>query len=171
MKSRHELYVCKDFLEFYNMKNNTQYSILRHGEQGHINEPDCVCSDGLNIEIVGVYYGNPDAKLEWRLARKEITVQQSNESQPTYINPDQLVFTFLEEEWGKKERKLADGKYCCTGKIFLLIDARNTALTQFDDYVEYFKKRTPATSHFDEVWLRAFVSGRSQNNFLRIFQK
>lgn len=171
MKTRHEMYVCRDFLDFYNQKTGSSYVLLRHGEQGHVNEPDCVCSGGLNIEIVGVYYGDTDARLEWQLAKKEITVQQSNERQPTYTNPDQLVFSFLETEWAKKEKKLAERKYNYSGKIFLLIEARNTALTEFDDYVEYFRRRPSTTSLFDEVWLRTFVNGSSQSRFLQIFSR
>lgn len=171
MKTRHEMFVCKDFLSFYNQKTGAAHALLRHGEQGRINEPDCICSDGLNIEVVGIYYGKLDARLEWQLAKKEITVQEANDKQPTYVNPDQLVFSFLETEWKKKEEKMAEKKYAYSGKIFLLIDASKTALTEFNDYVEYFRDRTPAVSLFDEVWLRAFVNGGSQNKFLRIYPK
>jgi len=171
MKSKHELFVCEDFLKFYNMNSKAKYSVVRHGRQGNINEPDCVCSDGLNIEIVGIYYNEDDAKLDWQLARKKITIQQSNESRQMYINPDQQAFSFLEKELSKKERKMAEGKYQYVGKMFLLIDARDTAITEFKDYDEYFKQREQVKSKFDEVWLRAFVNCCRESKFLKIFPK
>lgn len=169
MKAEHELSVCNDFLDFYNRKNNTQYAILRHGCQGRLNEPDCICSCGLNVEIAGVYYNDTYARLGWQLAKREIAIQHANHSQRMYPNPDELACVFLEKEWKEKEQKMAKGKYSYTGRVLLLINARNTAFTEFKDYVEYFNGRTSATSHFSEVWLRAFIGGRNESSFLKIF--
>lgn len=169
MKNTHEIFVCQDFLRYYNDCLHTDYSIIRHGEQGRINEPDCICSNGLYIEVVGVYYDNAHAKSEWELARENITLPEFNAGQPVQVNPDQKVFNFMEIELAKKEKKLAEGKYKYSGKIVLLIDAVKTAITCSADYEEYFSGKKPLKSGFDEIWLRAFVNCGTQNKFLKIF--
>lgn len=157
IKEPHEIAVCRDFLRFYNAKFNSQYDFVRHG-RAEDKEPDCICSDGLNIEIVNIYHGKDHAEFVNQFERGE-----TKEVSLKIEEPDKKAFLFLRDNLEKKEKK----KYNHDGKLFLLIDA-TTQGTFSKDYEQYLRGKKYSSSVFNEIWLRTSVNGR-QNAFLKIF--
>jgi len=57
---------CQDFLVLYNKQLNKNIKFVKFGNPDlGKGEPDCICSDGLNIEVATAYYDNLDAKDTW----------------------------------------------------------------------------------------------------------
>ena len=57
---------CQKFLEFYNKQLGKNIKFIKFGNPNlGKGEPDCICSDGLNIEITTAFYDNLDAKVSW----------------------------------------------------------------------------------------------------------
>ena len=81
-KELHEEAVCRRFLDAYNQANGTAYT-LRGLQQPPA--PDCLCSGGLNLEIVTAYYDEGAAKDLWDLARGK--AQAPLESGPQAAGP------------------------------------------------------------------------------------
>lgn len=162
-KEPHEIAVCRDFLRFYNAQFNSHYEFVRHG-RAEDKEPDCICSDGLNIEIVNNYYEQNHAKILNQFARGEISGKKYNKL-ITINNPDLKAFSFLEQELKEKEKK----EYKYDGKLFLLVDVATTHATLLREYEKYLQGKKYSSSVFNEIWLRTFINGSKRNAFLKIF--
>lgn len=157
IKQTHETESCKRFLTIYNCKKRKNINFLRPGNL--INkEPDCICSNNIAIEIVGVYDNQYQAEKMWDSARGKTNNKQ----------PDFLLSTFdnLQNEIGKKLQKLESGNYNgFTGKIILVCNL-HSPLLQDREIEEYIKSYTPFRSdryfnkYFDETW----VSWKSDRN-------
>ncbi|MHA1499630.1 MAG: hypothetical protein ACTSRT_19035, partial [Promethearchaeota archaeon] len=60
---KHEKIACQNFLELYNKQLDKNIKFIKFGNPDlDKGEPDCICSDGLNIEVATAYYDNIDAK-------------------------------------------------------------------------------------------------------------
>ena len=59
---------CKVFLKEYNKKNKEDYRFVGLGNPIK-EEPTCICTDNLNIEIAPVYYNKDEAKATWGLVK------------------------------------------------------------------------------------------------------
>lgn len=165
IKELHEESVTKGFLEHYNLINNTNIKFLKHGVQGNVNEPDSICSEDINIEIVTVYYSNEHAQYEWEMARSNLV---PSESFGVINNPDELAFNFLEEQLRIKEDKLKNNSYNYSGKLFLIVDCSITRITNNKDYREYFKNSDHIKSLFDGIWLRTFINYSPEYDYIKI---
>lgn len=112
LKETHEVMACQRFLSIYNETENSYIEIVRVGEPNK-KEPDCICSDDLAIELVGIYYNKYQAEKIWSTARNKTVSRQPNLQLLTLEN--------LGNDIGKKLQKLNLGNYNgFSGKIILL---------------------------------------------------
>lgn len=63
LKKERERSLCLGFLTHLNEKRGTAFAFSRLGKPGE--EPDCVCSNGLGIEIVSIYDNHYIAEKQW----------------------------------------------------------------------------------------------------------
>lgn len=150
LKTKHEEAVCKIFLVQYNQSLNKKLKLLKIGDPGK-KEPDCICSENINIELVGVYDNNYQAEKMWAVARDKIVSRQPNLQLLTFEN--------LENEIGNKLQKLNLGNYdCFSGKIILLCNFSSPLIEskEVDRYIKSynpFRKDGGFDRYFDEIWL------------------
>jgi len=58
---------CQKFLELYNKQLGKNIKFIKFGNPDlGKGEPDCICSDELNIEVTTDYYNNLRAENTWR---------------------------------------------------------------------------------------------------------
>jgi len=148
---------CLEFLELYNKRIGKNIEFKRFGNPNlGKGEPDCICSDGLNIEVTTVFYDNEDAKNIWGfidLLKKRISKERYEKKYPdnTLVmkNPDQGLYDSINKIIAEKNNK----EYHYDGKLFLLIYSR-PAISDEKDIEEYIKEyRNFRNIIFDEVWL------------------
>ena len=154
---QHEKIACQHFLELYNKQlgNNFIFKKFGNPDLGK-GEPDCICSDGLNIEVATAYYDNLDAKDAWGfidLLKNRISKDSYEKKYPDNTlcmkNPDQGLYNSINKIIVEKNKK----KYEYDGKLFLLIYSR-PAITDERDIEVYIKQyRYFRNVIFDEVWL------------------
>ena len=162
---QHEKIACQHFLELYNKRlgNNFIFKKFGNPDLGK-GEPDCICSDGLNIEVATAYYDNLDAKDAWGfidLLKNRISKDSYEKKYPDNTlcmkNPDQGLYNSINKIVVEKNKK----EYEYNGKLFLLIYSR-PAITDERDIEDYIKQyRCFRNIIFDEVWL--FLSNVSYN--------
>lgn len=161
-KKQHEEASCREFLEIYNKKFNKKIKFVSLGNPNK-KEPDCICSEGLNIEIVTVYYDEIDAKQSWgiidvikkRIDKKEYD-KKYRDNTLCMENPDEGLFTFINNEIRKK---IQQKNYDYKGKLFLLITSR-PAITNQQEMRKYIKAyRNFKNDKFDEIWLIVNYNG------------
>jgi len=154
---QHEKSSCQKFLEFYNKQLGKNIKFINYGDPDlGKGEPDCICSDGLNIEVATAYYDNLDAKDTWGfidLLKKRISKNSFEKKYPDNTlcmkNPDQGLYDSINKIIIEKNKK----EYNYNGKLFLLIYSR-PAITDEKDIEVYIKKyRNFRNIIFDEVWL------------------
>ncbi len=147
---------CQDFLELYNKKLNKDIKFKKFGNPNlDKGEPDCICSDGLNVEIAGAYYDNVDAKNTWGtidLLKNRISKKDYKKKYPdnTFFmeSPDYGFYDNINKAVVNKNKK----EYEYDGKLFLLIISR-PAITSERDIETYIKHyRNFENMNFDEVW-------------------
>jgi len=155
-KKQHEEASCRDFLEIYNKQFNKKIKFVSLGNPNK-KEPDCICSEGLNIEIVTVYYDEIDAKQSWgiidvikkRIDKKEYD-KKYRDNNLCMENPDEGLFNFINNEIRKK---IQQKSYDYKGKLFLLITSR-PSITNKQEMRKYIKVyRNFKNNKFDEIWL------------------
>lgn len=150
LKTEHEEAICKIFLDLYNQSLNKEIKFLRMGNPSK-KEPDCICSENIKIELVGVYDNNYQAEKIWAVARDKTVVRQPNLRLLTFEN--------LEDEIGNKLQKLNLGNYdCFSGKIILLCNLSSPLngskeVQQFLGGYYPFCKDGSFDKYFDEIWL------------------
>src|SRR4030043_251526 len=81
---------CKVFLKEYNKKNKEDYHFISIGDPIK-EEPSCICTDNLYIEITPVYYNKDEAKATWGLGKLFLIVEEGvglteKEAVEYYIN-------------------------------------------------------------------------------------
>ncbi len=158
---QHEKIACQHFLEFYNKQLNKNIKFIKFGDPDlGKGEPDCICSNGINIEVATAYYDNIDAKDAWAtidLLKKRINKDDYKKKYPDNTlgmeNPDQGLYDSINKIVIGKNKK----EYNYNGKLFLLIYSR-PGITNETEIEMYIKKyRNFKNIIFDEVWL-LFVS-------------
>jgi len=154
---KHEKIACQNFLELYNKQLDKNIKFIKFGNPDlDKGEPDCICSDGLNIEVATAYYDNIDAKDAWGfidLLKKRINKDDYEKKYPDNTlcmkNPDQGLYNSINKIVIDKNKK----EYEYDGKLFLLIYSR-PAITDERDIEDYIKQyRYFKNIIFDEVWL------------------
>ena len=154
---KHEKITCQNFLELYNKQLDKNIKFIKFGNPDlDKGEPDCICSDGLNIEVATAYYDNIDAKDAWGfidLLKKRINKDDYEKKYPNNTlcmkNPDQGLFNSINKIVVDKNKK----EYEYDGKLFLLIYSR-PAITDERDIEDYIKQyRYFKNIIFDEAWL------------------
>ena len=86
VRDLHEEATCRRFLDAYNATQGTSIAFRSLQVQGR---PDCLCSTGLEIELVSAYYDPAAAKERWDLARGKASAPTA----PRLIKePDQTIF-------------------------------------------------------------------------------
>jgi len=147
---------CQEFLELYNKQLSKNIKFIKFGNPNlGKGEPDCICNDGLNIEIAGAYYDNEHAKNTWgtidllknRISKKDYKKKYQDN---TFFmeNPDYGLYDNINKRIVNKNKK----KYEYDGKLFLLIYSR-PAITDEKDIEVYIKRyRNFENLNFDEVW-------------------
>ena len=162
---QHEKLACQHFLELYNKQLGNNFIFKKFGNPNlGKGEPDCICSDGLNIEVATAYYDNLDAKNIWGfidLLKKRINKDSYEKKYPDNTlcmkNPDQGLYNSINKIVVEKNKK----EYEYNGKLLLLIYSR-PAITDERDIEDYVKQyRYFENIMFDEVWL--FLSNDSYN--------
>ena len=154
---QHEKLACQHFLELYNKQLGNNFIFKKFGNPNlGKGEPDCICSDGLNIEVATAYYDNLDAKNIWGfidLLKKRINKDSYEKKYPDNTlcmkNPDQGLYNSINKIVVEKNKK----EYEYNGKLLLLIYSR-PAITDERDIEDYVKQyRYFKNIMFDEVWL------------------
>jgi len=162
---QHEKLACQHFLELYNKQLGNNFIFKKFGNPNlGKGEPDCICSDGLNIEVATAYYDNLDAKNIWGfidLLKKRINKDSYEKKYPDNTlcmkNPDQGLYNSINKIVVEKNKK----EYEYNGKLLLLIYSR-PAITDERDIEDYVKQyRYFKNIIFDEVWL--LLSNESYN--------
>jgi len=154
---QHEESACQHFLELYNKQLGKIFEFKKFGNPDlGKGEPDCICSDGLNIEVATAYYDNIDAKEAWGivdLLKNRINKDDYERKYPDNTlgmkNPDQGLYDSINKiVIGKNEKE-----YNYNGKLFLLIYSRPgiTDETEIEMYIQQY--RNFENIIFDEVWL------------------
>ena len=148
---------CLEFLELYNTQigKNTKFKRFGNPNLGK-GEPDCICNNGLNIEVTTVFYDNEDAKYTWGFIdflKKRISKYRYEIKYPKDTlcmkNPDQGLYDSINKIIVEKNKK----KYNYDGKLFLLIYSR-PAISDEKDIEDYIREyRNFKNIIFDEVWL------------------
>lgn len=160
-KQETEKAIAERFISLYNKHFKTNYTIIKNWEQWKKNEPDIICNNGLNIEIVSNHYSNNNtAHIENQIKRIWIANSLCLEW------PDNSAFQFITQQIQIKEKKIKEWNYQYKGKIYLVIDIRNTPITTTIDYKNYFEKNKIKKSNFNEIWLfnhRYRISKQYQN--------
>ena len=148
---------CQKFLEFYNKQLDKNIKFIKFGNPDlGKGEPDCICSDGLNIEVATAYYDNIDAKEAWGfvdLLKKRINKDDYEKKYPDNTlgmkSPDQGLYNSINKIVIEKNKK----EYNYNGKLFLLIYSR-PGITDEKDIEMYIKQyRNFKNIIFDEIWL------------------
>ena len=163
-KKQHEEASCKKFLEIYNKKFNKEIKFVSHGDPDK-REPDCICSEGLNIEIVTAYYDEIHAKQSRRIIdvvnnriSKEEYDEKYQDNTLCMVNFDEGLFNFINKEIRKKIQK----NYNYKGKLFLLVTSRPaiTNKQEMERYIEAY--RDFENNKFDEIWLMVNYDGERE---------
>lgn len=159
---------CQDFLVLYNKQLNKNIKFVKFGNPDlGKGEPDCICSDGLNIEVATAYYDNLDAKDTWGFIdllknriSKDNHKKKYTENTLCLNNCDQGLYNNINEIVINKNKK----EYKYVGKLFLLIPSR-PATTDEKDIETYLKHYCKFENKiFDEVWFLLY------DNYCLIFQ-
>lgn len=154
---KHEKISCLNFLELYNKRTGNNIKFKRFGNPNlGEGEPDCICDEGLNIEVATAYYDNEEAKNDWGfidLLKKRIDKDSYKKKYPDNTlcmkNPDQGLYNSINTIIINKNKK----EYSYDGKLFLLIYSR-PAISDEKDIEDYIKKYRNFTNiKFNEIWL------------------
>jgi len=147
---------CQDFLELYNKQLDKNFKFIKFGNPDFgKGEPDCICSDGLNIEVATAYYDNLDAENSWhtidffknRINKNDYKKKYKNNTL-CMENPDYGLYDSINNIVTNKNKK----EYEYVGKLFLLIPSQ-PAITDERDIEAYLKHyRNFENLNFDEVW-------------------
>jgi len=147
LKEKHQIAICKDFISIYDKK--IHFTKLGNPQK---NEPDCLLSNGLAIELIGVYDNNYQAEKIWSYPRDT----------KTYKIPEHKLCRLdnLSKAIPKKLQKLEEGRYngfngklilLCYFETKLLLDEREIEnyISQYSPYRldNWFKK------YFHEIWI------------------
>jgi len=154
---------CQKFLEFYNKQLGKNIKFIKFGNPNlGKGEPDCICSDGLNIEITTAFYDNLDAKVSWgtvdllknRISKDDYEKKYSNNTR--YMkSPNHGLYNSINKIVIEKNKK----EYNYDGKLFLLIFSR-PAITGERAIEAYIKQyRNFENIFFDEIWLLIYFEG------------
>jgi hypothetical protein len=144
VRNLHEEATCRRFLDAYNASHGTTITFASLQAQGR---PDCLCSTGLEIELVSAYYDPAAAKERWDLARgktKPPTAPRGIE------NPDQTIF----DEIDRAVRTKAGKHYTSSTKPWLVIRI-DAPLLEWEDLASSYlsKARGLPQGDFDQVWV------------------
>ncbi len=154
---------CQKFLEFYNKQLGKNIKFIKFGNPNlDKGEPDCICSDGLNIEITTAFYDNLDAKVSWgtidllknRISKNDYEKKYSDNT--LYMeSPNHGLYNSINKIVIEKNKK----EYNYDGKLFLLIFSR-PAITGERAIEAYIKQyRNFENIFFDEIWLLIYFEG------------
>ena len=154
---------CQKFLEFYNKQLGKNIKFIKFGNPNlGKGEPDCICSDGLNIEITTAFYDNLDAKVSWgtvdllknRISKDDYEKKYSDNTR--YMkSPSYGLYNSINKIVIEKNKK----EYNYDGKLFLLIFSR-PAITGERAIEAYIKQyRNFENIFFDEIWLLIYFEG------------
>ena len=152
---------CKVFLKEYNKKNKEDYHFIGLGDPIK-EEPSCICTDNLNIEIAPVYYNKDEAKATWglvKLMKKREKNKNNNlknkDKKDCLAEATQMFCDSLNERIKNKNIK----KYHHNGKLFLIVE-EGVGLTE-KEAVEYYINQGKKFNNnvFDEIWLMLQSAG------------
>lgn len=148
IKTQHEQAVCNTFLTIYNKLYSTTHQFERLGNPRQ-NEPDCICTNGLNVEIATAYINENEAKDLWELTRCNLSVDQYNNQRQTIVNPDQQWYDSINDT----VQKHCDSKYSYQGELILVIAEQSPLVNkqQINEYVNAHKNFNNTIS--TEIWL------------------
>jgi len=154
---------CQKFLEFYNKQLGKNIKFVRFGNPDlGKGEPDCICSDGLNIEVATAFYDNLHAKSSWgfiELLKKRISIdgyEKKYSDNTRYIkNPSYGLYNSINKRIIEKNKK----EYNYDGKLFLLIFSRPDIIGEraIEAYIKQY--RDFENIFFDEIWLLIYSEG------------
>lgn len=164
-KSSLEESVCKTFLNLFNQSTSQGIFLERLGDPIK-KEPDCICSNNIAVELVGVYDNQYQAiRINNEARNKKVVVKRQLQL---------LTFDNLQNEIYVKLTKLRNGNYDgFSGKIFLLCHLEMPVLSDIDvrTFIQSFTpfhKYEPFEEHFSAIWLlwKSEVTGEYKILFL-----
>jgi len=150
LKTSVEKFVCESFLRTYNRNSENKPEFVRLGDPT-LREPDCICSNGIGIEIVGIYDNEYQAEKIWSLARQK---------EPRK-NLELRLYSFenLGRKISEKIDNLEKGKYAGhSGKIILVCHLQSPLLEtkEIDTFINQhvsFRSDAYFEKYFDEIWI------------------
>lgn len=161
LKYQHEIAVCKRFLNIYNNRG-VSINFVRQGDPQK-QEPDCICSERLAIEVVGIADNQYQHERIYSEARNKIVRRK----------PDIVLNSWarLNLEIQKKIEKLNAGNYSgFNGKIILLCDLLSP-LIETKEVIAYRKKYESikgSLKSFDEIWTIWHVENSTESAILQL---
>lgn len=159
-KFDYEIATCNTFLTIY----DKTISIIGHGNP-HSNEPDFICTNNIEIEIVGIYDNEKQAKELWN---KEKIKKSPKDDFELYSFEN--LYKQIQEKLLKLNNGLYDG---FQGKKILLCDMLSPKLTTKDInkykklYIT-FKSEYKFTKYFDEIWVLWKLQTKNQYRITRL---
>jgi hypothetical protein len=143
IKELHEEAICVRFLKAYSAANRAsiQFRKLQVPRR-----PDCLCSRGLEVELVGVYYSREAAKQRFELARGK----QVGTTSPLLAEPDETIFERIDAAIQSKSSKT----YMANWDLWLTIHV-DAPVLEWKDLEDGFLNQPRAVSigPFDQIWV------------------
>ena len=161
VKQTHEEKACQRFLSLYNLEKRKNINFIKLGNPDK-KEPDCICSDNVAIELVGVYANKYQAEKIWNKVRGK-----NNKKKPNLLFLD---FDNLQNEIGKKLQKLEAGNYNgFSGKLFLVLNLHSPLLEdkEVEKYIETYSPFR-RDGHFRNYFFKIYISWKSADGNWKI---
>ena len=172
-QQEHEMKVCGFFLSLFNMSFSTDYKWIRPGVEP---EPDCICNNGLNVEITSIFYSTKYAENYMRCWQKNISPEEYtkridffNERAESFAKLIPQLFKFLNDQVKDKLKKSETYRY--NGKLILVINGMITLTLDNGILDEYFKNKPDFKNNlFSEIWLLCGMgyNGRQSDGIVRL---
>jgi len=150
LKSQTEKFACESFLQASNKISNIKSDFIRFGNPD-LSEPDCICSNNIAIEVLGVYDNEYQAEKIW----SDVTGNKPRKK----FEPKLTTLRNLGDKIFEKINKLNNGNYSGhIGKIILVCHL-HSPLTETRDVQNFISEHNPfkvdayLEKCFDEIWI------------------
>lgn len=145
IKELHEQATCVRFLQAYNAAHDASVDFIKLQDPP---SPDCLCSEGLEIELVSVYYSQDEARQRFLLARGKMDPPVVSR---ILVNPDKIIF----EQIDVAVRTKAGKQYTVDGNRLWLVIRIDAPLLEWQDLVDGYlgQARGLPTGPFEQIWV------------------
>lgn len=173
-KQKHEYSVCGLFLQLFNMNSEKDYKWICPGDDKK-SEPDCICSNGLNIEVTDVYYSEKYAEDYLRPWKSNLTGEEFGKRIDDFNKRGESFAVLIPKLFKTLENRIYDKikkakKYVKANKLILVINGFTLHLDE-RTLIEFFKQKPNfKNDSFDEIWLlcAVYYGGRQAEGIIRL---